>query len=876
MNKILTFLLSFSVFTTLYAQTENGVKPNQNDEAKCKKLLTDELIKRGMINDKVCLDDSKYPNISISLNNYKHQLGDENKNLANKDVKALQSLDSLLTNSMTDLKGAKKEIQGYSDGKSYTGSKYDSNLGLETCGSGKKRVTKKTLDYIKNIKDKNIRQSVDGKFPLGECLNTSSSNLDSYIDILRNHNLAFKRARDFCEQINVGISDCNESSMGMPSPKLITESHDKDNTIVTNGSKYEGVCDERRGIKYNFLFPDEVRKERIVDKGYFEPEYDIAGRDLQNNMQFSAALDFMKNVKNQKEQFPELENNNISDLLKNKSFYDVDADKKRFKELLAGSGCENNEYQIDNQRRKYWAVRRQVIKAENALQASSGDNKETNMKLMEAIKEGDYKEFIKASDIVSMASLNSIPLDQDYLYNVEIAQQYDSKKFDQQVGVKLQMIKNKMSMFRTDPATLKRLQSDYDGQEQKYAQMKADMENMHNKVKGIPLNYLKDPANRQMVLLARTLLVGVPIQDSVNKDFSQKIAFTEGQMNKAFIDKNKIKLNFKKKPQLKKYVSRGQYSRYPDAPLGTGSNAYPATDIHACNSVADAVAEYVDQTANPNILKTDLKIGDDVYLGVDNLDEVELSARVGSGLSSGSQDSYFNKFAKGKSAGKGWICKGCGSGIHVHENGGVHYVSRNRAESQNGIDQNTMANNTAIDLNKSNMSLGSLQSLKSYQIEKCNNCNCLKGLDGEKLNQILTGKDESHPTVKHEMVTLVDGKPFIKNDLNKFKVTSSDTCIFSPPVPHSCNFDPAGDSKVDFKAQEIKENLYCTLYSELKNNNNDYPSVSGIINVAKETSKYAKSCGQNIFPRSENDCLKAVTNSKGRTIGASSSTSVSE
>ena len=145
MIKITLSILAIPFLTNVFAQTVNKVKPSQNDEAKCKQLLTDELIKRGMINEKVCLDDSNYQNISISLNNYKHELGNESKNLANKDVKALQNLDTLLSNSMKDLNGAKKEIQGFSDGKSYTGSKYDSNLGLESCGSGKKKVSQKAL-----------------------------------------------------------------------------------------------------------------------------------------------------------------------------------------------------------------------------------------------------------------------------------------------------------------------------------------------------------------------------------------------------------------------------------------------------------------------------------------------------------------------------------------------------------------------------------------------------------------------------------------------------------------------------------------------------------------------------------------------------------
>lgn len=860
--KVLTSLLLLFM-TTAFAQ--QVVPHNEQDEAKCKNLLKEELIKRGMVNKNVCLDDSNYPNVSISMDNYKHILGDENKLLKTDDVAALQVLDKLLSNSMKDLNGAKKEIQGYSDGKAYSGTKYDSQLGFESCGAGKKKVTQKTLDYINSIKDPNIKAYVDGKAKIGDCIAASGEKMSVYIDILRNHVLAFNRAKDFCEQVNIGIDDCTENSLGMPSPDLIQNAHNKDIKDLNEGD-YQGVCDERRGIKYNFYFPDEVKKERIVNNGFFEPEYDITGRELQNKMQFAAAMDFMKTLNKNADDLPELSASSEAELYKSKSFADIDADKERFKKILAGTGCENNDYQIDNQRRKFWSIQKEIKKSEEMFKNAKPEQKA----FLDAVKSGDYQKFKQYEDIMAMASLNGIPVNQDYLREVQRAQNYNEQLFDQQVNAKLVQIKNKMDMF---PKNREYLQKQYDEQKAQYEKMKNSAKNMHEKTKNVPKNFLNDPVNAQMVIMARTLLTGVPVNQG-NQDFKKYNALTEGYIGKQFVDENNVKLKLKKQPHLHKYVKNGHLHRYPDSSFGTGSNAYPATDIHACSSVADAMADYISQTANPNLLKSDLKIGDDVQLGVDNLDKVELNERVSNGLAMGSTEDYFSKFSgNGSHSGKGWICKGCGSGVHVHEDGSVHYVSRNRTEDLGGAAQSGEANKTPMDINSDKLTLGAFQNIKSYQIENCGGCNCLKNLDGSKLSDILTGKNSNHPTKQHNMVKMVDGKPMINKDQNKYTINKSNTCVFSPPVPHSCNYDPEGDSKVDMKAQEVKENLYCTLYNEIKGNEGRYPAVlaemQNQLKLDEAKRDYEKTCGQKVFPMSEQDCLKKAKDASGNTPKAS-------
>ena len=858
-------LLSLAVLsTTAFAQTNAPV--NQHDEAKCKELLKKELVKKGIINKHVCLDDSNYPNISISMDNYKHDPGDETKSLNQMEIKSMKILSDLLTNSTSQLEGSKMDIEGYSDGIPYLQTKYDSVLGLESCGNGKKKVTNKTLKYIDGIKDPSTI-SVLKDLQLGQCLNSTKANFSEQLDVIRNHYLARKRADDFCNQLNISGNDCSSNSVGKPSPELIRFAHNKDIKTILDAD-YEGRCDERRGIKYNFYFPDEVKKEKIVNHGYFEPEYDISGRNFQNKMQFSAALDFMRQIKENTDSFPELKKlEDLEGLTKSKYFSNVDADKERFQKLLAGTGCENNQYQIDNQRRKYWAIQKQLLDTEKAMANSNSSDKE----FINAVKDGDYSKLMQYKNIVKLSSINGIPLDQNYIGELRRARSINLEKERAKVQ---NMIKQKEQRAREY-----RMQGDEtNAQEVEYSINRiketselnlSALKKIQDGMRGIPENelnkLLNNPAKVEMIKLSRTLLIGAPVYDGNNKNFAHKQAFTEGYVNKEYKDNNKLKLNLKKNPELKKYVNRGTYFRYPDSPMGTGVNAYPATDIHACNSISDAMAEYIDHTANPNILKSNLKVGDDVQLGVINLDEVELNNRVRQGFVKGSLDPYFSKFnSPGNMKSKGWICKGCGSGIHVHDDGSVHYVSRNRTEEiEAGGRQNQLANQTPLDIDNSKLNLASLQNVKSYQIEKCPACGCLKGLKGQELEDILYNKNPSFPTQQHNMVQMVDGKPYIKRELNKFKIDKNETCIFSPPVPHSCNYDPEGDSKVDEKEQEVRENLYCTLYNEISGNGDKYKVVENIVDIDKAIQEYDQSCGQKRFPASEQDCLKTAKDAGG-------------
>ena len=398
---MLSYRFVFTLVLILFSDTslaQNFVPANKMDEANCKEMLKRELVKKGIINKDVCLDDSNYPNISISMDNYKHDPGDETKSLNYNEVKSMKVLNDLLSNSMKDLEGAKMDIEGYSDGIPYLQKKYDSALGLESCDKANgRKITQDTLNYIEKIKDPATVDALKG-LKLGDCFDITQSKFAHEIDILRNHYLAKKRAEDFCKQLEISISDCTNNSIGKPSPELIKYAHDKDIKDLHNAD-YEGRCDERRGIKYNFYFPDEVKKEKIVHYGYFEPEYDISGRNFQNRMQFSSALDFMKQVNSHPELFPELEKlKGLETLTKSKYFSNVDEDKDRFKKLMAGTGCENNEYQVDNQRRKYWAIQKQLLETENALKNGTESDKE----FIKAIKEGDYSKFMSYSNFISL------------------------------------------------------------------------------------------------------------------------------------------------------------------------------------------------------------------------------------------------------------------------------------------------------------------------------------------------------------------------------------------------------------------------------------------------------------------------------------------
>ncbi len=136
-----------------------------------------------------------------------------------------------------------------------------------------------------------------------------------------------------------------------------------------------------------------------------------------------------------------------------------------------------------------------------------------------------------------------------------------------------------------------------------------------------------------------------------------------------------------------------------------------------------------------------------------------------------------------------WMCYGgCESGIHETDSGEFqtkfrtkHWQDRTASQMQNDYGQIPLG-------------FGALKTLSVYVIEGCSDCDCLKQKESN-LDEILKG-----PQTKKVLIDKVTknakGEKSFNKTVDNIK-DPSNTCIFTPPVAHTCKVDPSGSSNGD-------------------------------------------------------------------------------
>lgn len=143
------------------------------------------------------------------------------------------------------------------------------------------------------------------------------------------------------------------------------------------------------------------------------------------------------------------------------------------------------------------------------------------------------------------------------------------------------------------------------------------------------------------------------------------------------------------------------------------------------------------------------------------------------------------KKRKGKDDGKAhWQCYGgCESGIHESDDG--TFVTKFR---QGNIGQKT-ADQVQEEFGKKPTSFGALKSLNVYVINNCSNCDCLRQKN-VRMDDILNGPDAKKVAI-NKVEKLPGGSREFSHTVGKVNDPAS-TCIFTPPVAHTCKVDPKG------------------------------------------------------------------------------------
>ncbi|GEM_PF-6679480 len=249
------------------------------------------------------------------------------------------------------------------------------------------------------------------------------------------------------------------------------------------------------------------------------------------------------------------------------------------------------------------------------------------------------------------------------------------------------------------------------------------------------------------------------------------------------------------------YVGRGVNvvdSRFPKASLANT----PSTDSFNCFSVAAAIEENM-QSNNDTLVDASLLVsGEQAKL------KVYLDSRSVAHLNNDDKKP------------QGWACAACGSGVTFNEKGKLAYQPRDFENAYSS------AQAVALQQNSSSLTMGSLKNLKVFNISReafgdnCPNskavCDCVKN--------ITPGKGELEKVLSHgstEKVAMTgQSDVYPNNPATRFENTwtlpdPKNNCIFTPPVPHTCQVDPKGRSK-ESRGSNKSNIMACKILDGLK------------------------------------------------------------
>jgi hypothetical protein len=773
----------------------------QEQQEKCKEGLINELHRTGLITPNVCVDFNNYPNFNVKIHNGRYQLGKDQKEYGEQDIYAVKGLMNL----MNGMPESKTELKGYTDAYPMD-DRYDQDLFQAAKGevaNKKYGIPKISKSEIERIDDDHTRQVLlnyynqwekSGKKPV------ELSSANPFVDVLRNYKLSVDRSANYCKQFGI---DCQKVKLTGSASALAIEANanaDKADRM----SKDELNCPERRGAELKFIFDDKVREDGPTYTGDYIPKYKTASKTLQDNMHIAGSLDMFSRM--QKSQFAHPKDNPINDPY----FLDVEKDQERFRNLMQDNpGCSKDPYSVDAARRLYWAVMHEKEQAKQLASKASGSFKSQNDLLQKMIESGDYSSYQKSPELKQIFA---------------IATHSEFFRFDlaaKGAGGSMHAVDMFTGLLAGD-----KLQSE-----------KFDKEFPHIK----SVNDKKLYA--QMVLTARTIAIGRPVFTEYASYFGDLNAYEKGIIygsNKSTGIKHQDALI---KDHLKINKTGKDIRRYPNAPSPMAlnrhgqieTNLHPApTSVFSCFDVYNAMADHIkDNSTDQSMLVDYLKPGQTIKMDADHVQSLQYKELY---KINGQTESVVQQT-------KGWVCQECGSGVHVHDDGNVHIVSRDR-------DANWDSRKGAVQAVKSSredgLTIGSMLNLTSYIIPDCQGCNCLKNKSGDELKAILT----SDKTKKHYF-TEDNGQGQLALSKNPGEIKDNKTCLFVPPVPHSCTLRPKGESEKENKINEIKGRLYCEIRDKLKKlPTHNYSGKAAMASEIMESCQAAKE----VFPKPEVDC----------------------
>lgn len=240
---------------------------------------------------------------------------------------------------------------------------------------------------------------------------------------------------------------------------------------------------------------------------------------------------------------------------------------------------------------------------------------------------------------------------------------------------------------------------------------------------------------------------------------------------------------------------------YPDAGYATT----PSTDLMNCFSAAEAIEENLKENADALTDASLLVSGEQAKLNV-GLNSLQVAHLEGD-----------------HSKPRGWACTKCQSGIKYDPNTGTFDYKARDYEKNRDAAQSVFGQH-----NTNSLTVGSLKNLKVFNISreafdgKCPDsksvCDCVKDQGGlEKLLNHSTTEKISLLGEKGTSSGVLSGSndKVVRWDKSWTFPKPENHCIFTPPVPHTCQVDPKGRSQ-ESKSNARNEILACQILDNIK------------------------------------------------------------
>jgi hypothetical protein len=794
-----------------------------------------------MKDESFCVELNEFPNVRVKMKEGKHDLGkprELTERMAKQDADIKRLVD-LLNSTSSEVEGQKFQVnaRGFADGTFNEQKELDQKIFSAICVLNKNKTYDIDLKKVKNhigsmdpsgaqaivSELENINKSK--KVALDQPVPWDSVKDDSRLkSMIRNSFLAKSRGDKLCSDIFGDSKFCQSS--GEISPNLDTGEH-----------CFAGCCDERRGNIIDIVAPQKDVMS-TGGTGTYKPPFKSPSRSLQGKIQMAAAMNvFELNIEDDQA----LE----KDILLNKKFDEnLEKDRERFRKALAGTGCEKNDFAVDSARRVYWAVKgmKDFVKPE----------------LYDAVMKGDFASVYKFYESPVADPKYDLP-NKNLLSVLFSGGNNTAAKLQHKGNCPKIRAEDSEWAFHKSYATCK-LSSNSSPEVfdlLKKTDRKGRVSLNDNLFELSKMTQTKEDESQDFYVVQDTVTKNNYYLYDRKNNKSHYFTFDHtsdecSQLGPGYTYKPKAnakRIDAELSPACLQLITNSNVkipaSFTPQSP--TVSGVVPSDPLNCLD--ASKGLEHEMRNLNPEGEAT-------ISMEAGNYQKPLCKLQSGGSLNITLDPKDLMVIGGQANGRQGFMCTGCSSGIaYDTKTKKFNYKARqeSRPVGEEAGTQKEMARKTWSESSGSPLSMAGLKHLKTYVIPNCgpsceNACECLR--DGDLAKKL---KDPSVNALDFTDLSLGNSKAVVSLDPKSAKDVEPGkrqfSCVFTPPVPHTCSYNPLGDTPTEMKSDEHFGEV-CPITEALKK----LPKVNTEAVTEDKILQYKERCKKDSFPSTEAKC----------------------